>query len=215
MKIVCSWSGGKDSCYALMLATQQGYELKTLLNMMNENEQVSRSHGLSLSILNQQSKALGVPLKGIPSTWEDYEENYIKALRQLKIAFDIESVVFGDIDLESHRKWEEKVCDTAQLKPLLPLWQQNRKQLVYDMIDHGVKAVIVSCDKKLLGESFLGREITKDLAKELEDMGVDACGENGEYHTVVLDCPLFTSPIQLPEFKKQSHQNYCFLTWNL
>ena len=215
MKLLCSWSGGKDSCYALMLLTQQDYELKILLNMMNENEQVSRSHGLSLSILNQQSKALNAPLKGIPSTWADYEENYIKALRHLKTAFDIESVVFGDIDLESHREWEEKVCYAAQLKPLLPLWKQNRKQLVYDMIDHGIKAIIVSCDKELLGESFLGREITKDLVKELEDMGVDACGENGEYHTVVLDCPLFASPIQLPEFKKKSHQNYCFLTWNL
>lgn len=213
MKILSSWSGGKDSCYALILAIKQGHELVSLLNMMNENEKVSRSHGISRSILNQQSESLGVPLTGIPTTWEDYEENYIKALYDLKKEFNIELVVFGDIDLESHRQWEEKVCNAAKVKSLLPLWQQDRKQIVFDMIDSGIKAIIVSCNKKLLGESYLGKEITKDLVNDLEEMGVDPCGENGEYHTLVLDCPIYSFPIRVPEYKKQNHQGYCFLTW--
>ena len=64
MNFVTSWSGGKDSCYAMMQAIQQGFVPKVLLNMMNENGKVSRSHGLPLSILNQQAKN-SIPLSNI------------------------------------------------------------------------------------------------------------------------------------------------------
>lgn len=195
MNLISSWSGGKDSCYALMQEIAKGHTLKVLLNMMNENGKISRSHGLSLSILNQQANALEVPLCGIPASWDEYEVNYIKTLKKLKQEYQAEAVVFGDIDLESHREWEEKVCKATELSPLLPLWQQDRKELVCSMIDSGIKAIIVSCNT-LMGETFLGREITKELIKELEDIGVDACGENGEYHTFVFDAPIFKKRIK-------------------
>jgi len=214
MKLISSWSGGKDSCYALMLAKAQDHSLSVLLNMMNENGEISRSHGLPLSILNQQADAIGVPLCGIPATWKAYETNYIAALHQLKKEHQVQGVVFGDVDLDAHREWEEKVCTAANLKALLPLWQQDRKKLVYAMIDSGIKAIIVSCNTHL-GESFLGREITKELVIELEDAGVDACGENGEYHTAVLDCPLFSSPLTLPNYEKRKYEDYCFINWIL
>ncbi len=214
MKLVSSWSGGKDSCYALMRALSEGHTLSALLNMMNENGKVSRSHGLPLSILNQQAKSLGVPLSANPAEWKEYEVNYISALNKLKTEHHIEGVVFGDIDLEPHRAWEEKVCLAANLKAVLPLWQQDRKELIYQMIDNDIKAIIVSCNTNL-GESYLGREITKELVKELEAQGVDACGENGEYHTAVLDCPLFSKPLKLPTYTKNTYKDYCFLNWNI
>lgn len=212
MHVISSWSGGKDSCYALMLAISNGYHLGVLLNMMNENNKISRSHGLTPFLLNQQTKAIGVPLVGIPSSWNDYEKNYIEALKSLKIRYQIKAVVFGDIDLEPHKEWEEKVCKAAELKAILPLWQQNRKELVFEMIDNGIKAIITSCNT-VLGEDFLGKEITKQLVQEMETLGVDACGENGEYHTIVIDCPLFSNPILLPKYTKTTHNNYCFLVW--
>ncbi len=213
MKIISSWSGGKDSCFALMKAIEEKHELIVALNMMNENGQISRSHGLPPSVLNQQAEALGIPLIGIPATWGDYEQNYIQALKDIKSKYKTEAVVFGDIDLEPHREWEEKVCEVSHHEALLPIWQQNRKDLVYQMIDSGIKAIIVSCNTDL-GESFLGREITKELVAELEAKGVDACGENGEYHTVVIDCPIFSKSIKLPNFNKITHEHYCFLTWD-
>lgn len=212
MNLISSWSGGKDSCYALMLAIEQGGNLSVLLNMMNENKKISRSHGLTPSILNQQSKNIQAPLVGIPSSWEDYESKYIDALKSLKEQYLTSAVVFGDIDLEPHREWEEKVCKSANLEAMLPLWQQNRKELVYKMIDSGIKAIITSCNTTL-GESYLGKQITKELVNEMETLGVDACGENGEYHTVVVDCPLFLNPINLPKQTKTTHNNYCFLVW--
>ena len=212
MNIISSWSGGKDSCYALMLAISKGNRPSVLLNMMNENNKISRSHGLTPSLLNQQAKAIGVPLVGIPSSWEDYENIYIEALKNLKDTYQTNAVVFGDIDLEPHREWEEKVCNAAELKAILPLWQQNRKELVFEMIDNGIKAIITSCNT-ILGHYFLGKEITKQLVEEMEALGVDACGENGEYHTIVVDCPLFLIPVVLPKYSKITHNNYCFLVW--
>jgi len=212
MNVISSWSGGKDCCYALMLVISKGNKQSVLLNMMNENNKISRSHGLTPSLLNQQAIAIGVPLVAIPSSWEDYEKNYIEALKNLKDKYQTNAVVFGDIDLEPHREWEEKVCKAAKLKAILPLWQQNRKELVFEMIDNGIKAIITSCNI-LLGHSFLGKEITKQLVEEMEALGVDACGENGEYHTIVIDCPLFSNPIILPKHSKITHNNYCFLVW--
>lgn len=213
MKLISSWSGGKDSCYALMQALkEQPSTLAVLLTMMNESGKVSRSHGIAQSLLAQQAHALSVPLSLVAATWHDYEAQFISTLKQLKHTYHTHAVVFGDIDIQPHRAWEEKVCAASQQQAVLPLWQQDRKALVHAMIDSGIHAIITSCHADL-GESFLGRTLSKDLVAEMEEKGVDVCGENGEYHTLVLDCPLFASAITLPEYKKQRHENYWFLTW--
>lgn len=211
-RALSSWSGGKDSCYALMIAISKGYKPLVLLNMMNENGKISRSHGLSTFLLDEQAKVLGLPIKKVPATWGNYEEKYIEALKEMKPSYNLHAAVYGDIDLQPHREWEEKVCKIAGIEAVLPLWQQNRMKLVLQMINSGIKAIIVSCNTKM-GEKYLGAEITEDLINELEIMGIDACGENGEYHTVVLDCPLFSKQVQLPKYIKKTHNDYCFLTW--
>src|SRR5680860_1351016 len=104
MNVISSGSGGKDSCYALMQILKGDNKLEVILNMMNENEKVSRSHGLPLIILHQQAISMGVPFIGIPSTWGDYEKNYIQALDDIKVKFNVEGVVYGDIDLQPHRE---------------------------------------------------------------------------------------------------------------
>lgn len=212
MNFVTSWSGGKDSCYAMMQAIQQGFVPKVLLNMMNENGKVSRSHGLPLSILNQQAKNIGLPLEAIPATWTDYEFKFIAILRSLKATYNIEAAVFGDIDLQPHKDWEEKVCVEASLKAILPLWQQNRMSLVNEMLDSGITTMIVSCNT-IMGEQYLGEILTKELAQKLLANGIDPCGENGEFHTLVINCPLFQEPIQLPQFTRITYENYCFIVW--
>ncbi len=210
---LCSWSGGKDSCFALMKAVYYGYDPVVLLNMMNENGKVSRSHGLSNYLLDQQAEALGLPIKKVPATWSEYEKKYIDALKELTLKYELKAAVYGDIDLQPHREWEEKVCKEAGIKAILPIWKQNRKKLVLDMIKSGIKAVIVSCNTKM-GEKYLGQEITANLVNELEKINVDVCGENGEYHTLVLNCPLFSKSIQLPNHNKKTYHDYCFLTWD-
>ncbi|ANO47935.1 adenosine nucleotide hydrolase [Flavobacterium columnare] len=212
MKAILSWSGGKDSCYATIKAIKSGYQPTVLLNMMNENGKVSRSHGLTQLILEQQANQLKIPFIGIPTTWSDYEKKYIETLHQLKKNYEVEHVIFGDIDLAPHKEWEEKVCQEAKLNAILPLWQQDRLELVKQMIEQNIVCMIVSCNTTM-GVEFLGEILTKEIIQKLIQLNIDPCGENGEFHTVVINCPLFDNPIVLPNYKKEIYQDYCFLVW--
>jgi uncharacterized protein (TIGR00290 family) len=207
--LLCSWSGGKDSCYALMKAAEAGHIPRVLLNVMNESGKLSRSHGIPAAILEAQAKAAGIPVKLIASSWADYENKFTGALKELAEQFQLKYAVFGDIDLQAHRDWEEKVCSSASLTALLPLWQQNRRLLVTEMLKAGIKTMIVSCNDTL-GAGFLGRVIDEACIKDLDSIGVDVCGENGEFHSLVLDCPLFSNEIKVAVTNKQQHENYWF-----
>lgn len=211
-QFICSWSGGKDSCFAFMEAVQQGHRPVALLNMMNENGQISRSHALPQSLLQQQADSLGLPITTIASTWQDYEIHFTNALKSLAHEHEATAAVFGDIDLQPHREWEEKVCAAAGIEAILPLWQEDRKMLVYRMLQAGIRCMIVSCNAHL-GKTFLGRMLDDVLIADLEEKEVDVCGENGEFHTLVVDCPLFTVPVALPGYTKVQHEGYWFLQW--
>ena len=206
---LCSWSGGKDSCFALMQAISSGFNPKVLLNVLNEEGKISRSHGIPFAILEAQANAMKIPLHCISSSWGNYEVNFTNALKELKQRFELTHSIFGDIDLQAHRDWEEKVCATAGLTAILPLWKKDRKELVMQMLDAGIKTIIVSCNEQM-GENFIGELITPELINELESMGIDACGENGEYHTLVIDGPLLQQSINVSVKEKLCHQQYWF-----
>jgi diphthine-ammonia ligase len=207
---LCSWSGGKDSCFALMQAMKDGYQPQVLLNVLNEEGKISRSHGIPSTILKQQAGNAGLPIHLISSSWEEYEKHFTSALSSLKAGYSLEFAVFGDIDLQPHRDWEEKVCTNAGLTAVLPLWQQNRKALVMEMLKSGIETIIISCNE-VMGERFIGNTITPALVDELESMGIDACGENGEYHTLVLNCPLFKKRLSdITVKQKVNHKGYWF-----
>lgn len=178
--LLCSWSGGKDSCFALMQAIEQGFLPKALLNALNENGKISRSHGIPLAILQKQAIAMDLPVYFISSTWQEYEKHFTNALKQLKQVYQLDYAVFGNIDLQPHREWEEKVCADAELIAMLPLWKQDRRTLVKQMLNCGIEAMIVSCNKKM-GHKFIGQVITSSLIDELESMGIDACGRMANF----------------------------------
>jgi len=209
MKFLCSWSGGKDSCYAFYKAMQSAYQPTVLLNVMNEYGDRSRSHGIPKEILMAQAEAMGIPIHFFNSTWADYEVNYIKHLKDLVKIYEVSHAVFGDIDIASHRAWEEKVSAAASIEAILPLWQGDRKELVLAMINDGIEAMIVSCNQTL-GPNFLGRTIDVALLEELETIGVDACGENGEYHTLVVNAPFFKNRLDIKMTGKATSSNYNF-----
>jgi uncharacterized protein (TIGR00290 family) len=209
LNTLCSWSGGKDSCFALMQAIEQNYIPKVLLNVLNEEGKISRSHGIPANILQLQAAAANLPIEMISSSWDDYETKFTTTLSDLKKEFDLTHAVFGDIGLQAHRDWEEKVCTNAGLTALLPLWQQDREQLVMQMISAGIKTIIVSCNETL-GSDFLGRALDEQCVHDLKNKGVDVCGENGEFHTLVIDCPLFSNPVEVSVKEKALHEKYWF-----
>ena len=206
---LCSWSGGKDSCYALMQSIRNKYVPKVLLNVLNEDGKISRSHGIPSRILQAQAALAGLPIHLIPSSWQEYELHFTHALKELKDQYQLTHAVFGDIDLQPHRDWEEKVCANAGLTAVLPLWKQDRRQLITEMLESGIETMIVSCNE-IMGNTFIGKIITPELVGELETLGVDACGENGEFHTLVLDCPLFDERLNVSIGDVLHHGQYWF-----
>ncbi|MFX1450024.1 MAG: diphthine--ammonia ligase [Promethearchaeota archaeon] len=206
----CSWSGGKDSALALYNVIQMGGEPKFLLNMLREDGKRSRSHGLTFDTLQKQAQALGIPLLTRSTSWDDYEAHFISALEELKKK-GIEVGVFGDIDIEEHREWVERVCSYVKIKPLLPLWKKTRIELLKELLDLGFKATIIVVKDDKLSKNFLGRTLNKEVIAELEKVGIDLSGESGEYHTIVTAGPIFSHPINLNKKKVSSHNGYSFL----
>ena len=211
---LCSWSGGKDSYFALWQAMQQGYAPAVLLNVMNETGVRSRSHGIPATILEAQAASAGLPLQLISSSWADYEKNFVQSLTSLRHQYDLSHAIFGDIDLQAHRDWEEMVCARAGLEAVLPLWQQDRLKLVQAMLEAGIETMIVSCNEQM-GAGFLGRYLTNEMVDELQPMGIDACGENGEFHTLVTNGPLFKKRIYVTVSNRLRHENYWFCEMQL
>ena len=196
-----SWSGGKDSCLALFRAMSQGYKPKMLFTMFSIENDVSSAHRLNEDIIKAQVNALALESTIGRAKFEDYETVFVRNLEAFK-SQDIQYGIFGDIDLDEHRKWEETVCEKAQMTAVLPLWQEDRKNLVKEFIDLGFKAKIVVVNKTMMSPEFLGRDLSHELLEEIEKTGADVCGENGEYHTVVYDGPLFKTPLNL-NFSKE------------
>jgi diphthine-ammonia ligase len=192
----CSWSGGKDSCLSLYKAMSCGLHPKFLLCMCVENGHRTRSHGLSTSIIMEQAKSVGVALLTQSTSWQDYRQNFFDKIQEMK-RHGVSIGVFGDIDLEEHIKWEQELCNDAGIKSYLPLIGKTRKSIIDEFLSLGFQAKIVAIDSKKLNKKYLGALLTNKLLDEFELLGVDRCGENGEYHTVVVDGPIFTKPLQL------------------
>ena len=193
-KSLASWSGGKDACLALWRAQKLGLNITHLLTALDESGNRTRSHGVSKSLVVSQAQSLGMQNVFIAASWQDYEENFINQLKLLR-DLGITDAIFGDIDLASHREWEEKVCAKANMSAILPLWQENRLELVREFLNAGFKARVTCVDGKFLDKSFVGREFDSQFISDLPD-NVDACGENGEFHTFVYDGPNYAFPVQ-------------------
>ncbi|MFC1952920.1 diphthine--ammonia ligase [Chloroflexota bacterium] len=210
-----SWSGGKDSCLAYYRAIQEGINGRYLLNMLTENAERSRTHSIHTKWLDLQSQAVGIPMQHRQTSWSDYETEFKEALQAYKKE-GIHTGIFGDMDLEEHRKWVERVCSECDVVPLLPLWGENQETVLREFINAGFIAVVVAAKAELLGEEWLGRTINlgfmADLAKSNRD--ITLCGEKGEYHTFVIDGPLFKEKINITETKKVLRDDHWFLEIN-
>ena len=206
----CSWSGGKDSCLSLYRAIKEGGRPRFLLTMLREEGERSRSHGLPVNLIRQQASSLGVPVVVRSSSRDDYEKVFFSALCEIKEE-GVEVGVFGDIDLEVHREWVERVCSSGGVSPYFPLWQEDRRVLLEELLEAGFKATIVSVKEDVLDRDFLGKTLNMEVIKEMESVGIDASGEAGEYHTVVTDGPIFSTPLRLEEKGQIFRQGYWFL----
>lgn len=216
-KVFVSWSGGKDSCFAAYLAGKNGLDVSYLLNMVKEDGIVSWSHHMSSAILQAQARASGLPLVQQKAPGPEYEPKFVSALNSLK-AKELSGGVFGDIDFQPHRDWVENVCKQAGMTAHLPLWGLSQDRIMDDFIAAGFEAVVVVTKADLMGKEWLGRKVDGSFIKDLNELAkskpVTPCGEAGEYHTLVVDGPIFQKRLDLLQTQKVFHDGYWFLDIN-
>jgi len=200
MNLVSSWSGGKDSCLACYKAMESSYRVSYLINFISKEYKRCCFHGIEAPLLNLQAELIGIPLiqKEVSADMEKYETEFEETVSEIKTK-GIQGMVFGDVYLEEHRDWVERVCKDLEILPIEPLWNRPPFRVVEEFIDLGFKAIVVSCKADIFGEDFIARALDKDLLRELQMRNICPCGENGEFHTFVIDGPMFKRRIEILE----------------
>jgi len=212
MKVVASWSGGKDSCFAHYKAVKEGLDVVSLLTFM-QSEDISNFHKINTTLLDAQANALNLPLTKQVTLPNMYEAQFKEALSKFK-AKGVEGFVTGDIyEVAMHEKgWLERICKEIGLTPIRPLWQLDTINIFKDFISAGFKATVVKTNLEFLDAQWLGRKLDETfLADILKLPKVDPCGEGGEYHTIVTDGPNFKNRINLTKTKKSIQNGFSHL----
>jgi uncharacterized protein (TIGR00290 family) len=193
-----SWSSGKDSAFALHEVRRTGLaEIVGVLTTVNEVFDRVAMHGVRRALLERQVAALGLPAITVPLPYpcpnDIYEARMAEAVARIQ-AQGVRHIVFGDLFLEDIRAYREEKLGRSGMTGLFPLWRRDTPALAREMIAAGLAAHLVCIDPKRLDRSFAGRRFDAALLAALP-AGVDPCGENGEFHTVVSAGPMFSRPI--------------------
>ncbi|MGB5100026.1 MAG: diphthine--ammonia ligase [Methanothrix sp.] len=205
---IVSWTGGKDGCLSCYKTMNDGYRIAHLLHFTNQKK--TGSHELNSALIQAQAEALGLPL--MQRNFQSYEEEFKKAALELRSHGEgFDAAVFGHI--ETHKPLVDRICNDLDIDLLLPLWKQNSEKIVNEIINDGFEVILVSVRDGFLGKEWLGRRIDDKFIADLRKANstVDPCGENGEFHTLVLDGPIFKKKIIITRSDPLHKEGYRFL----
>lgn len=214
-RAVVLWTGGKDCNLALYEAKSMGYEIVSLITFAMDNARF-RAH--PLSVMKKQSEALGIPHATL-SVSEPYKEGYEEVILRLKNHYHIDTIVTGDIsEVHGNTNWITDRSKPAGIDVLLPLWHLDRQQILHTLFLSGFK-IIFSCVKApWFTSDWLGKKLNKEVLPRLykiqELNGLDICGEQGEYHTLVLDAPSYSREIVIDSFTEQKEGAIMYMDIN-
>ena len=198
-RTLLSWSSGKDCAWALHKLRHGACDLAAISTSFDTTSKRVAMHGVRDGLVDAQARALGLPLWRVELPWSCPNPIYEERMRELLAraeAAGIEHIAFADLFLEDIRAYREsKMAAHPKLKLQFPLWRRDTDRLAREMLDGGLKAVLVTGDPKRLPLEFAGREFDRDLLNDLP-AGVDPCGENGEFHTFCYALPEFSEPVK-------------------
>lgn len=198
-----SWSGGKDSAFALRELLQTGeFDVVSLMTTVSEEYRRISHHGIREALLEEQARAIGISLEKVylPSgdsggcTNDVYEAIMSRVMAHYK-ARGVETVAFGDLFLEDLRAWREANLAKAGMRGVFPIWKRNTTKVAHEVIQLGYKAYL-SCVEPKVGSGFVGRLYDEEFLQVLPSE-IDPCGENGEFHSFVFDGPIFKRAVSV------------------
>jgi uncharacterized protein (TIGR00290 family) len=200
LKILLSWSSGKDSAWTLhVLRRDRIGEVAGLLTSVNKAAGRVSMHGVREEILRAQADAVGLPLFTIPLPWPCSNDVYEAGMRvaiDRAVADGFTHVAFGDLFLEDIRRYREDSLANTGLTPLFPLWGIPTSRLAREMIAGGIRARISTLDPRVMPRELIGAEFDETLLQKLPPT-VDPCAERGEFHTCATAGPMFSRPLNV------------------
>ncbi len=214
MKILVSWSSGKDSAWMLhRLRLDHPGAVQGLLTTTNDAFDRVAMHGVPRAVLEAQAHAAQLPLHVVPLPWpcgnEEYEQRMGAAVTGL-VNEGFTHVAFGDLFLEDVRRYREERLAGSGLRPLFPLWRQgSTAELARTMIAGGLRATLSTVDPRVLDASYAGHAFDLDLLGALPAT-VDPCGEKGEFHSCVWDGPMFAYPVPIAVHGTVTRDGFAF-----
>ena len=217
--VALAWSSGKDAAWALnVLRRDPDLDVRVLLTSFNESFGRAAMHGVRRSLVQAQAVAVGLPLHEVDLPWPCsnacYEELMLGAIEEIKKRFGISHLAFGDLFLDDVREYRLRMLKGSGVEPLFPLWGEPTRPLAGRMIAAGVKAYLVCIDPRMLVPSFAGRAFDRSLLDDLP-ADVDACGEHGEFHTIVVDGPSFQNPIAVESGEVVERDGFVFADFSM
>jgi uncharacterized protein (TIGR00290 family) len=191
-----SWSSGKDSAYALHAVREAGFAVEGLLTTLDAGSGRVPVHGVAPEPVRAQARALRLPLHTVELPWPCPNDVYQDRVRAAAVDAGIDHIVFGDLFLRDIRAFREELFAGSGVAPLFPLWGRDTGRLAAEMLGTGLRAVVVAVDPARLPDHLIGHAFDQAFLRGLPE-DVDPCGENGEFHTFVVDGPGFAEPVHL------------------
>lgn len=208
-----SWSTGKDSAFALHeLKKKAEFEVIGLFTTITEDYSRVSMHATREDLLRRQADTLGLQLESvyIPANCSnELYEARMQGLIDKALKSGIHAFGFGDLYLEDIRRYRERMLSGTAIEPIFPLWNRPTDILAQEILTSGIEAVITCVDPTKLPSSFAGRLFNQELLKEFP-VGVDPCGENGEFHTFVFNSPDFKEKISIHTGETVSRGGFVF-----
>lgn len=212
-KVLLSWSSGKDSAWALhRLRQDPTIEVVGLFTTLNQAFERVAMHGVRKQLLMQQAECVGLPLITLDLPWPCTNDDYARIMTDFigtVLAQGIHHMAFGDLCLEDVRAYRERQLEGTGIRALFPLWGSDTGVLAREMIGAGLKARISTLDPKKLDMSLGGHDFDAALLAALPE-GVDPCGENGEFHTLAYDGPMFLLPLAIKTGETVERDGFVF-----
>ena len=210
MSYAVSWSGGKDGCLACYKAMLDGYDVSYLVNSISDDFGRVRFHGTEAKLIQLQARSVGIELIQNETSAACYEEDFKNSIRPL-IDKGLEGMIFGDIYVEQNRAWVEKVCHDLKIEAVLPVWGRGPKELLLEFVESGFEAVVVGANAEQVDRRWIGEKVDTEFLVWLEENNIDPCGENGEYHTFVVNGPMFNEALSIRDSRTVQINGYWFL----
>ncbi len=202
------WTGGKDCALAFLKAQRAGYDITYLITFTPQNPDF-KAH--PITFIKKQITAIGLQHEFI-TVVAPLKESYEEAIQSLKDNKGIHTLITGDIDeIDGHSNWIEECCKKSKMHIFNPLWKKDRNQLLQELICNNFTLIFSLVKKEFFEKKWVGKQLNSATIRDLQKLNIDICGENGEYHTMVLNAPFFQYKVIIDTAQTEENEHFYYI----